>query len=131
MAQFLTERYRERLVGMLCCYDRIVITGTLPGAERDHRRDDELSQCQLPRHAGRRVVGCLACAREPRAHVSPRPRHSLKQPQRGQPVLPCVCDCLIWVIECRTCHNAICRRPMGHTNATMTPNAALGAGFGA
>lgn len=32
MAQMLTERYRERLVGVLSCYDRIVITGTLPGA---------------------------------------------------------------------------------------------------
>ena len=28
----LTERYRERLAGVLSCYDRIVITGTLPGA---------------------------------------------------------------------------------------------------
>jgi len=32
MTQLLTERYRERLVGVLSCYDRIVITGTLPGA---------------------------------------------------------------------------------------------------
>jgi hypothetical protein len=32
MAQMLTERYRDRLVGVLSCYDRIVITGTLPGA---------------------------------------------------------------------------------------------------
>jgi hypothetical protein len=32
MAQLLTERYRERLVGMLSCYDRIVTAGTLPGA---------------------------------------------------------------------------------------------------
>jgi len=32
MAQMLTERYRERLVGVLSCYDRVVITGTLPGA---------------------------------------------------------------------------------------------------
>jgi len=32
MAQMLTERYRERLLGVLSCYDRIVITGTLPGA---------------------------------------------------------------------------------------------------
>lgn len=32
MAQSLTERYRERLAGVLSCYDRIVITGTLPGA---------------------------------------------------------------------------------------------------
>lgn len=32
MAQMLTKRYRERLVGVLSCYDRIVITGTLPGA---------------------------------------------------------------------------------------------------
>src|SRR4051812_18188355 len=31
MAQMLTERYRERLYGVLSCYDRLVITGTLPG----------------------------------------------------------------------------------------------------
>jgi hypothetical protein len=31
MAQMLTERYRSRLHGVLSCYDRIVITGTLPG----------------------------------------------------------------------------------------------------
>ena len=31
MAQMLTERYRDRLLGVLSCYDRIVITGTLPG----------------------------------------------------------------------------------------------------
>ena len=31
MGQMLTERYRERLLGVLSCYDRIVITGTLPG----------------------------------------------------------------------------------------------------
>jgi len=30
-AQMLTERYRERMAGTLSCYDRIVITGTLPG----------------------------------------------------------------------------------------------------
>jgi hypothetical protein len=27
----LTERYRERLAGVLSCYDRIIVTGTLPG----------------------------------------------------------------------------------------------------
>ena len=32
MRQLLTERYRGRLAGVLSCYDRIVITGTLPGA---------------------------------------------------------------------------------------------------
>jgi hypothetical protein len=32
MTQMLTERYRDRMVGVLSCYDRIVITGTLPGA---------------------------------------------------------------------------------------------------
>ena len=32
MMQLLSERYRERLAGVLGCYDRIVITGTLPGA---------------------------------------------------------------------------------------------------
>ena len=26
------ERYRERLAGVLSCYDRIIVTGTLPGA---------------------------------------------------------------------------------------------------
>jgi hypothetical protein len=29
-AQLLTERYQDRLAGVLSCYDRIVITGTLP-----------------------------------------------------------------------------------------------------
>jgi hypothetical protein len=28
----LTDRYRERLAGVLSCYDPIIITGTLPGA---------------------------------------------------------------------------------------------------
>jgi hypothetical protein len=30
--QPLTERYRERLAGVLSCYDRIIVTGTLPRA---------------------------------------------------------------------------------------------------
>ena len=32
MTPLLTERYRDRLRGVLSCYDRIMITGTLPGA---------------------------------------------------------------------------------------------------
>jgi hypothetical protein len=28
----LTTRYAQNLTGVLSCYDRIVITGTLPGA---------------------------------------------------------------------------------------------------
>jgi hypothetical protein len=32
LRQLLTERYRERLAGVLFCYDRIIVTGTLPGA---------------------------------------------------------------------------------------------------
>ena len=32
MKRLLTERYRERLCGVLSCYDRIIVTGTLPGA---------------------------------------------------------------------------------------------------
>jgi hypothetical protein len=32
LRQLLTERYRGRLAGVLSCYDRIIITGTLPGA---------------------------------------------------------------------------------------------------
>ena len=31
MNQSLTERYDERIAGVLSCYDRVVITGTLPG----------------------------------------------------------------------------------------------------
>lgn len=31
MGQMLTERYGSRLHGVLSCFDRIVITGTLPG----------------------------------------------------------------------------------------------------
>ena len=32
MLQPLTERYKDGLLGVLSCFDRIVITGTLPGA---------------------------------------------------------------------------------------------------
>jgi hypothetical protein len=32
LRQLLTERYRARLAGVLSCYDRIIVTGTLPGA---------------------------------------------------------------------------------------------------
>ncbi len=32
MAEGLAERYGERIAGVLSCYGRIVITGTLPGA---------------------------------------------------------------------------------------------------
>ena len=32
MRRLLTERYRERLAGVLSCCDRIIVTGTLPGA---------------------------------------------------------------------------------------------------
>jgi hypothetical protein len=31
MTQSLTERYDDRIAGVLSCYDRMVITGTLPG----------------------------------------------------------------------------------------------------
>lgn len=31
MTRMLTERYRDRMAGVLSCYDRIVITGTVPG----------------------------------------------------------------------------------------------------
>ena len=33
MRQPLTERYRERLAGVLSCYDRIIVTGTRAIAE--------------------------------------------------------------------------------------------------
>jgi len=32
LRKLLTERYRERLAGVLSCYDRIIVIGTLPGA---------------------------------------------------------------------------------------------------
>ncbi len=31
MTEGLAEHYDERIAGVLCCYDRIVITGTVPG----------------------------------------------------------------------------------------------------
>ena len=31
MSQSLLDRYNDRIAGVLSCYDRIVITGTLPG----------------------------------------------------------------------------------------------------
>ena len=31
MGQSLLERYDERIAGVLSCYDRVLITGTLPG----------------------------------------------------------------------------------------------------
>ncbi len=31
MSQSLTDRYDDRIAGVLSCYDRMVITGTLPG----------------------------------------------------------------------------------------------------
>jgi len=30
MTRSLTERYDDRIAGVLCCYDRVVVTGTLP-----------------------------------------------------------------------------------------------------
>src|ERR1700674_2420732 len=30
MASALVDRYDDRIAGVLCCYDRVVITGTLP-----------------------------------------------------------------------------------------------------
>ena len=32
MSELLTKRYEDNLLGVLSCFDRIVITGTLPGA---------------------------------------------------------------------------------------------------
>jgi len=42
MSQLLTERYRDRLAGVLSCYDRIVITGPCRGVLRGG--DDELPE---------------------------------------------------------------------------------------
>jgi hypothetical protein len=42
LRQPLTERYREPLAGVLSCYDRIIVTGTLPGASRWARSIGEL-----------------------------------------------------------------------------------------
>jgi hypothetical protein len=29
--QLLTERHKDKIAGVLCCYDRIIIQGTVPG----------------------------------------------------------------------------------------------------
>ena len=45
MASALVERYDDRIAGVLSCYDRVVITGTLPGGVL-RGRDDAVPQCQ-------------------------------------------------------------------------------------
>jgi hypothetical protein len=65
--QLLTERYRERLAGVLSCYDRIIdriiVTGTLPGACYAKRMAGFLSARQIrifdyPRFAANRERIC-------------------------------------------------------------------------
>jgi len=34
--ELLTQRYNEKITGVLCCYDRVVITGTLPVLSNAH-----------------------------------------------------------------------------------------------
>jgi hypothetical protein len=55
----LTERYRERLAWVLSCYDRIIVTGTLPGA--CHAKGRLAPDCRhaLAGRAAWLAVGCL------------------------------------------------------------------------
>jgi hypothetical protein len=48
LKHLLTERYRERLAGVLSCYDRIIVTGTLPGACYAQGMTAFLSARQVP-----------------------------------------------------------------------------------
>jgi hypothetical protein len=56
LRQPLTERYRERLAGVLSCYDRIIVTGTLPGGAKGMTRFLSARQIRIfdyPRFAER------------------------------------------------------------------------------
>ena len=44
-AMALAERYATNLHGVLSCFDRIIITGTLPGARSEERRVGK--ECRL------------------------------------------------------------------------------------
>jgi hypothetical protein len=63
MTPLLTDRYRDRLAGVLSCYDRIVITGTLPGACFAE------GMTKLLRSRGIRIFDYLAFAAEQRDRV--------------------------------------------------------------
>ena len=67
----LLERYHDRIAGVLTCYDRMVITGTLPGAchaagmtsflNAKHIRIFDYPRCEIvsartPRHWRRRAA---------------------------------------------------------------------------
>jgi hypothetical protein len=52
----LTERYKDRIQGVLCCFDRVVITGTLPGVcyaggMEKHLRVHDIRLFDYPRFA--------------------------------------------------------------------------------
>ena len=55
MGRNLIDRYRERLHGVLSCYDRILVTGTLPQVYPESLRSRETS-CA----AGRFGFVCVA-----------------------------------------------------------------------
>jgi hypothetical protein len=48
MSQSLTERYNDRIAGVLSCYDRMVITGTLPGVCYAEGMTRYLNPCLAP-----------------------------------------------------------------------------------
>jgi hypothetical protein len=65
LRQLLTERYRGRLAGVLSCYDRIIVTGTLPGACYAKGMTGFLSARQIrifdyPRFADRFGIECAS-----------------------------------------------------------------------
>ena len=77
MRRLLTERYREHLAGVLSCYDRIIVTGTLPGACYADGMTAFLSARQVrifdyPRFAERFVTACASAPRSWR-RVPPLP----------------------------------------------------------
>src|ERR1700757_3295659 len=84
MARLLTDRYHDRLAGVLSCYDRIVIPGTLLGAcyaegmtrilkARGIRVFDYPTQFAAPlRDRVREAAARLAAAAALRSSTSPR-----------------------------------------------------------
>ena len=78
MTPLLTDRYRDRLAGVLSCYDRIVITGTLPGAT------DPIPGAQLGKPGAHPGFSFPAADAEPQAvplpgNLDPRPQMDVLQ----------------------------------------------------
>ena len=104
------ERYRERLAGVLSCYDRIIVTGTLPGACYAKGMMGFLSARQIrvfgyPHLPNRFVIACAtALPNWPVRLASPSntlPRSTFARKTSSPRSLPCAATIPAWSISSR------------------------------